>query len=63
MRHAGAMTRAVVVGTGVTLASEREVLSCTVDDTEDEAFWTEFGSGRAPRLRLYRPTPRAGRTR
>ncbi len=36
------VSRAVVVVTGVAMTGEREVLGCTVGDTENEAFWSEF---------------------
>ena len=43
--HEQVVSRAVVVATGVALTGEREVLGCSVGDTEDEAFWTEFFRG------------------
>jgi putative transposase len=36
------VSRAVVVATGVSLNGDREVLGCSVGDSEDEAFWTSF---------------------
>jgi len=43
-RSGGAVTaRAVVVATGVTQGGDREVLGLAVGDSEDGAFWTEFG--------------------
>jgi transposase-like protein len=36
------VSRAVVVATGITMAGDREVLGCTVGDSEDAVFWTEF---------------------
>ena len=35
-------SRAVVIATAVTLDGRREVLGCSVGDSEDETFWTEF---------------------
>ena len=37
-----AVSRAVVVATGVTMEGGREVLGVAVGDSEDGAFWTEF---------------------
>lgn len=35
-------SKAVVIATGVTATGQREVLGCSIGDSEDEAFWTEF---------------------
>jgi putative transposase len=49
------VSRAVVIATGVTANSDREVLGLAVGDSEEETFWTEFlrslrrrGLGRRP---------------
>jgi hypothetical protein len=56
------VSRAVVIATGVTADGGREVLGLDVGDSEDGAFWTAVGAGRAlaagpttPALR--RPAP------
>ena len=36
------VSRAVVVATGVSMDGHREVLGCTVGDSEDGVFWTAF---------------------
>src|SRR4051794_22540367 len=36
------VSRAVVIGTGVSADGRREVLGCAVGDSESQAFWTEF---------------------
>jgi putative transposase len=36
------VSKAVIIGTGVTATGDREILGTAVGDSEDEALWTEF---------------------
>jgi putative transposase len=44
-KGARVVSQAVVIATGVSADGRREVLGCSVGDSEDEAFWTEFLRG------------------